>query len=368
MAAANATAASTPDESAGQSAARIDTASVPSTYVVRGGDTVSSIATHHGLSTASVLALNGLSWKSIIFPGQVLKLTKSATSRAPKPPAASPTAQTVGGRYTIRAGDTLYAISKRFAVSLSSLLSANHLTVRSTIYAGRTLVIPKTSTASVGTPTPVTAPVVAPVVVPAPTGSGSAATYVIRTGDTITSIATQFGVSVPAILAANNLGPSSIIYAGRTLVIPGIITTASVGTTITPLSPTMRANAQIIVAVGRQLGVPDYGIIIALAAAAQESGLQNIDYGDRDSVGLFQQRPSTGWGAKAQLLDPSYASRLFFGGPSNPNRGVTRGLLDVPNWQKLTVTQAAQSVQISAFPNAYAKWETSARAWFNGLK
>jgi hypothetical protein len=129
----------------------------------------------------------------------------------------------------------------------------------------------------------------------------------------------------------------------------------------------MKANALTIISVGRQRGVPDYGIIIALAAAAQESGLQNLNYGDLDSVGLFQQRPSAGWGAVAQLTNTNYASELFFGGPSNPNKGITRGLLDIPGWQSMTVTQAAQAVQNSAYPNAYAKWEASARAWFASL-
>src|SRR5690606_42079432 len=88
---------------------------------------------------------------------------------------------------------------------------------------------------------------------------------------------------------------------------------------------------------------------------------------DLDSVGLFQQEPSAGWGTVAQLTNPDYAARLFFGGPNNPNAGVTRGLLEIPGWRGMTVTQAAQAVQISAFPDAYAKWETSARAWLAQL-
>jgi hypothetical protein len=125
----------------------------------------------------------------------------------------------------------------------------------------------------------------------------------------------------------------------------------------------MAANARIIIQVGRRLGVPDRGIVVALAAAAQESGMRNIDYGDRDSVGIFQQRPSMGWGTTAQLLDVDHAAQLFYGGPSNPNKGNTRGLLDIPGWQGMTVAGAAQAVQISAFPDAYAKWETSAWSW-----
>jgi hypothetical protein len=115
------------------------------------------------------------------------------------------------------------------------------------------------------------------------------------------------------------------------------------------------------------LGVPDYGIVIALATAMQESSLRNIDWGDRDSVGLYQQRPSTGWGTVEQILDQAYATRLFFGGPSNPNKGRTRGLLDISGWESMALTVAAQRVQISAYPDAYAKWEASAWAWLYEL-
>ncbi len=196
-----------------------------------------------------------------------------------------------------------------------------------------------------------------------------AKTYVIATGDTISKIATKFGVTTQALLAANGLGWSSIIYTGRSLTIPGagMIMTASI-TQSTALTAEMAANAKTIIKVGQSLGVPDYGLVIALAAAAQESGLRNLNYGDRDSLGLFQQRPSTGWGKPAQILDTTYASRLFFGGPSNPNKGFTRGLLDIPNWQSKTVTQAAQAVQLSGYPDAYAKWETSARSWLAALR
>jgi N-acetylmuramoyl-L-alanine amidase len=129
----------------------------------------------------------------------------------------------------------------------------------------------------------------------------------------------------------------------------------------------MRQNAEVIVAVGRRDGVSDYGLIIALAAAMQESGLRNVDGGDQDSLGLFQQRPSAGWGSPAQIMNPTESSLAFFGGPNNPNAGRTRGLLDIPGWQAMTVTEAAQAVQISAYPTAYAKWETSARVWLTQL-
>jgi LysM repeat protein len=374
-------------------AATLATASVPSTYKVKGGDTVSGIAGRYGLSTASVLALNGLSWKSLIFPGQVLKLSKSSTSVKTAPAKPAPAKTTTASHYTIRKGDTIIAIAKKFGVSTTALLSANGLSWTSTIYAGRTLSIPSTKPASTGPVTPVTPPAKPPVVTPPvtppadttpppvtppvtppakptppppPPAKPSSTKYTIKAGDTVTAIAKKFGVTVAAILGANGLVASSIIYTGHTLTIPGV-KTASVGDSTVPLSPTMRANAAIIIKVGRQLGVSDYGLVIALAAAAQESGLQNVDYGDRDSVGLFQQRPSTGWGKESQLLDPSYASKLFFGGPGNPNKGKTRGLLDIKGWQSMSVTKAAQAVQISAYPDAYAKWEASARAWLKSI-
>ena len=132
---------------------------------------------------------------------------------------------------------------------------------------------------------------------------------------------------------------------------------------VVDLDAEQAASARVIVAVGQQRGIPAHGLLIALMTAMQESGLRNLDYGDRDSLGLFQQRPSAGWGSAAQVLDPVRASRAFFGGSDNPNRGVTRGLLDIGGWESLTVTQAAQAVQISAYPNHYAKWEASARVW-----
>ncbi|QGN58853.1 C40 family peptidase [Nostocoides sp. HKS02] len=115
------------------------------------------------------------------------------------------------------------------------------------------------------------------------------------------------------------------------------------------------ANAQTIVAVGRQLKVPAYGWVIAVATALQESSLTNLSGGDLDSVGLFQQR--TGWGPAAARLNPETAARMFYEG----GQGGQKGLLQVPGFQSMTLTQAAQSVQHSAFPDAYARWEPIAK-------
>ena len=98
----------------------------------------------------------------------------------------------------------------------------------------------------------------------------------------------------------------------------------------------MRANAAVIVQVGRHDGVSDAGIVIALAAAMQESSLRNVNYGDRDSLGLFQQRPSAGWGTPDAGLDPTYAARAFYGGPTNPNPGAPAACSTFPAGSRMS--------------------------------
>lgn len=116
-----------------------------------------------------------------------------------------------------------------------------------------------------------------------------------------------------------------------------------------PWDTTQTTNAALIVAVGSQLGVPPWGQVIALAAAIQESGLRNLPYGDRDSLGLFQQRPSQGWGTPAQILNPTRAATRFY-----------QALLAVHGWQSLPLAVAANAVQRSAYPSAYAEHEAQA--------
>ncbi|WP_409482806.1 hypothetical protein [Arsenicicoccus dermatophilus] len=107
----------------------------------------------------------------------------------------------------------------------------------------------------------------------------------------------------------------------------------------------------------RSLGANDQALVVMLATASQESGLRNLDYGDRDSLGYFQQRPSMGWGTAAQIRTPRFAVESFLKG-----RGGNPGLFSVKGWQALPVTVAAQRVQKSGFPSAYADDEPLARA------
>jgi murein DD-endopeptidase MepM/ murein hydrolase activator NlpD len=113
-------------------------------------------------------------------------------------------------------------------------------------------------------------------------------------------------------------------------------------------------NARVIIGIGKQLKVPPRGWTIALMAAMQESTLRNIPYGDRDSVGLFQQRNA--WGTFQQRMDPPTSARMFYTG----GMAGQPGLLDIQGWEQMPTWRAAQSVQRSAFPFAYAKHEALA--------
>ena len=109
-----------------------------------------------------------------------------------------------------------------------------------------------------------------------------------------------------------------------------------------------------IIDVARSLDVGERGWVVALATGLQESGLRPLQYGDRDSLGVFQQRAS--WGTAHDRIDPATAARMFFTG----GHAGQRGLLDIPGWQSMPVTEAAQAGQVSAYPDAYAKWEGAA--------
>jgi hypothetical protein len=132
------------------------------------------------------------------------------------------------------------------------------------------------------------------------------------------------------------------------------------GVTTADLDAAQVRNARLIISVGKALDVPPRGWVVAISAAMQESNLTTVDYGDRDSLGLLQQRPSQGWGSPAQVSTPTYAIRAFYGGPHSPTQNS--GLLDVPGWQRMPVWNAAQRVQRSAFPFAYATHEATASA------
>jgi cell wall-associated NlpC family hydrolase len=157
-------------------------------------------------------------------------------------------------------------------------------------------------------------------------------------------VAASAGSVTGVVAAAGGLG------AGGGGVSTTCIPVGAASDTVTGYQPTQMSNAAIIVAVGTQLGVPTQGEVIAIATSLQESGLENLDHGDRDSLGLFQQRPSQGWGTPAQIMDPAYAATAFY-----------QHLLALPGWQQMSLNDAAQAVQNSGTPNAYGPHEAAAR-------
>lgn len=160
---------------------------------------------------------------------------------------------------------------------------------------------------------------------------GAATASACPTGGAQSVDAAAVAAQVKAILDGGDTGPVSV---------PGLDNPAE-----------QVPHAKTIQATGVAMDIPARGQVVALATALQESGLRNLTYGDRDSLGLFQQRPSQGWGTANQILDPVHASTMFY-----------ERLRKVSGWQSLTIAQAAQAVQRSGFPEAYAKWEPLATA------
>jgi LysM repeat protein len=328
----------------------------PVQHTVKQGETLSQIGNRYSIKLPTLLALNQLKERSIIFPGQRLTVRSVNPASVVEPSGSSK-------EHVVATGETLTQIAKRHSVSLATLLKANRLTKTSMIFVGQRLDVPSASAATadqtkanvsgntIGKPTKICL---------------FHGFHKIKAGETISKLAGVFGVSTQALLSANNLTLNSTIFVGQKLVVPAVHNALNCPK-LTPLTDEMRQNAAAIISIGRQLRVGDYAIVIALATAMQESSLRNISFGDRDSVGLFQQRPSAGWGSKSQIMKPEFSIRAFFGGPTGPNRAGTRGLLDIPNWGAMSLTDAAQAVQISAHPTAYAKWEPSAWNWLAEL-
>ncbi len=247
---------------------------------VLAGETVGDVAARYGVSTASLIALNGLSWRSTLTEGDLLRVR----------PAAAPAAPAGAHRvHRVLPDETPAIIAKRHGVPLAALLLANGLSRGAVPLPGTELTLPEPGR---------------------PTGRGRG-----TTGDAVA------------------------------------------------LTGDMRSNALAIAEVAGGLGAPDDAVVIALTAAMQDSSLHNLDFGEDDAVGLFQQRPSRGWGAADDLLDPRRAALAFFRGGT----GGAVGLLDTPGWELMSVGEAAAAVQRGSTAAAYGKWERCARVWLADL-
>ena len=342
-------------------------ANAATVHVVKRGDTVQSIAKKHGLPISTVLSMNKLSAKALIFPGQRLTIG-SVIPKQIKPAAPD--------IHTVQQGETLASIANHYGIDLSNLLAMNGLSESSLVYSGQSIKLKNfeatsaAETKSIKPSKPLATPLSGSISSTDPHRPSNVCDvhgfHTVKSGESVSKIAAVYGLSTQSLLSENKLTWSSMIYIGQRLVIPGVHE-IKFCPDLTPLTAEMKSNAQIIYKIGKSLEVSDYGIVIALATAMQESGIRNLSYGDRDSVGLFQQRPSAHWGSVKQIMDPEYAARAFFGGKTSPTFGVARGLLDIKDWSSKSLTEAAQAVQISAYPRAYAKWEASAWVWLDQL-
>jgi hypothetical protein len=135
-----------------------------------------------------------------------------------------------------------------------------------------------------------------------------------------------------------------------------VAATAGTPARLAEIDPEQAGNAAIISSLARKRGLPARAASIGIATAIQESKLRNINYGDRDSLGLFQQRPSQGWGTRKQITDPVYATNAFYD-----------VLAKVDGYETMEITKVAQEVQRSAFPDAYADHEPEARVIASAL-
>jgi LysM repeat protein len=374
---------------------------IPDTYTVQDGDTIDSIAATFGLPSAAVLALNGLHVNSALHHGQVLKLTTAPTKqRALAPPR-------VGlSQYVIQSGDTLASVASRFGISENSLKEANEMSESASLTAGDVLRIPGTRQ--------VTAPRAIPAIQAAHAASQSRVVWAHlesganhnSPGQPSAQLATVSGeetdasngdsdstpaaidplaidipeapklrvvkppppAAAPKASSSSSSSSSGSSSGSSSQSAPAPATRQPVSGNVVQLrNDSQREHARTVIRVGRDLGVPDYGIVIALATAMQESSFRNITTAvDHDSLGLFQQRPAW-WGTPEQLIDPVYATTAFFKGARGMNGGWSRGLLGVSGWQNMSVRDAAHAVQRSAHPDLVSRWEASAWAWLAEL-
>lgn len=334
-------------------------------HKVRPGETISSIAKQYSVAVTTILAMNKLSQSAIIFPGQKLTIGSVVEKTV---------MQRVPDEHTVAAGETLVSIANLYGMNLEVLLRANGLTESSLVYVGQNLKLrgePVTSNKTDAKPAAGSATTLSSELSSTdphrpPSVCQTHGYHTVKAGESISKIAAVYGVSTQSLLSANALTWSATIFIGQKLIIPGVHE-IKLCPDIVVMTEEMKSNALTIYRVAKSLDISDYGVVIALATAMQESGLRNLTYGDRDSVGLFQQRPSAHWGSADEILNTEYSARAFFGGKTSPTKGAARGLLDIKDWSAMSVTKAAQAVQISAFPNAYAKWEASAWVWLDQL-
>lgn len=293
--------------------------------------------THRGAWRASLDAAGRL----------VGSLTRSAPAAALPLVADEPDRRLLDGVIEVVVGqdESVPDIAARWGMSTAGVLALNGLGWHTPVAPGRTLLVRPAQ--------PAAAPAVA---------LDDLQRHLVQDGETVAAIAERHGIAPAAVLLANGLSRGAELRTGQQLVVP-VPASRRTGSDAVRLTGDMRANAHLIVDAGRALGVPDDGLVVALAAAMQDSSLQNLGFGEDDAVGVLQQRPSDGWGPRAVLLDPFHAALAFFGDPASGVSAPATGLLDVEGWQLMSIGEAAAQVQRTGSAAAYGKWERSARQW-----
>ena len=198
---------------------------------------------------------------------------------------------------------------------------------------------------------------------------GAAVAILLAPGAAVVGIATLFSPAAAGSTSCmwDDQTTGSLGVAGP---VPANLTAVNANGETVSLNRQQLTRAVAIIAVGKTDQVPARGQLIAIMTALTESTLRVLSNtsaypqsgsfpndgngGDHDSVGLFQQRPAAGWGTVENLLDPVWSARAFYGGPTGPNHGSPRGLLDIHGWQTMGPGAAAQAVQVSAYPDRYA--------------
>ncbi|MFT4471498.1 LysM peptidoglycan-binding domain-containing protein [Arthrobacter sulfonylureivorans] len=266
---------SAPAKSSGSTTAKASSGA--GNYTVKSGDTLSGIAAKHGMSLSAILSANSLKISSVIYPGQKIKVNGGSSSVASASVKTSAKASTrvakasSSGSYTVKSGDTLSGIAAKHGMSLSAILSANSLKSSSVIYPGQKIKVKGGASSAVSSPAKSTAKA------STKTGASSASgTYTVKPGDTLSGIAARHGMSLSAVLSANNLKVTSVIHPGQKIKVTGAsVSSASTSNKAPAKSSAATGSGSYTVKSGDTLSGIAGKLNVTLSSLLQASGLKS---------------------------------------------------------------------------------------------